>query len=142
MDKNLLKISNTLTIPWHEIVIQFIRAQGAGGQHVNKTSTAVHLFFDIKASKSLPPWLKSKLLALNDHRISKSGKIIIKSQSTRSQDANKDAALKQFIELIRQVNKIEKRRIATKPTFGSKLRRLDKKNKQGMQKSLRKRIDY
>lgn len=138
----MFKISNSIVIPYSEVEIQFIRSQGAGGQHVNKTSTAVHLFFDIRGSKSLPERLKTKLLTLSDHRISKSGKIIIKSQSTRSQDSNKEIAFKQFVELIQQVNKVEKRRVATKPTFGSKMRRLDTKNKQGSQKSLRKRVDY
>jgi len=138
----LLKISNSIAIPLAELEIQFIRAQGAGGQHVNKTSTAVHLFFNIRNSQALPQRLKDKLLTLSDHRISKSGKVIIKSQSTRSQDSNREAALKQFVELLQQVNKVEKRRIATKPTFGSKVRRLDKKNQQGNRKNLRKRVDY
>jgi len=138
----LLKISNSIAIPLSELEIQFIRAQGAGGQHVNKTSTAVHLFFNIRTSQALPQRLKDKLLALSDHRISKSGKVIIKSQSTRSQDSNRETALKQFVELLQQVNKVEKRRIATKPTFGSKMRRLDKKNQTGNRKNLRKRVDY
>jgi ribosome-associated protein len=138
----LLKISNSISIPLSELEIQFIRAQGAGGQHVNKTSTAVHLFFNIDASKALPQRLKTKLLALNDHRISKSGKVIIKSQSTRSQDTNREIALRQFVELVQQANKVDKRRIATKPTFGSKMRRLDKKTKHGNRKNLRKRVDY
>jgi len=138
----LLKISNSIAIPLAELEIQFIRAQGAGGQHVNKTSTAVHLFFNIRASQALPQRLKDKLLALSDHRISKSGKVIIKSQSTRSQDSNREIAIKQFIELIQQVNKVDKRRIATKPTFGSKMRRLDKKTKDSSRKSLRKRVAY
>lgn len=138
----MLKISNSISIPLSELEIQFIRAQGAGGQHVNKTSTAVHLFFNIDASKALPQRLKTKLLALNDHRISKSGKVIIKSQSTRSQDTNREIALRQFVELVQQANKVDKRRIATKPTFGSKMRRLDKKTKHGNRKNLRKRVDY
>ena len=138
----MLKISNSIAIPLAELEIQFIRAQGAGGQHVNKTSTAVHLFFNIRTSQALPQRLKEKLLALSDHRISKSGKVIIKSQSTRSQDSNREIPIKQFVELIQQVNKVEKRRIATKPTFGSKMRRLDKKTKDSSRKSLRKRVDY
>ena len=138
----MLKISNSISIPLSEVEIQFIRAQGAGGQHVNKTSTAVHLFFDIRASQALPARLKEKLLTLSDHRISKSGKVIIKSQSSRSQDTNREVAFKQFVDLLKQVNKVDKRRIATKPTFGSKMKRLNKKNQQGRQKSLRKKVDY
>jgi ribosome-associated protein len=79
----MLKISNRIMIPDHEIEQQFIRSQGAGGQHVNKTSTAVHLFFDIRASTALPAYVKHKLLNTADHRISASGKIIIKSQGSR-----------------------------------------------------------
>jgi len=138
----MLKVSNSITITAPEIDIQFVRSQGAGGQHVNKTSTAVHLFFDIKASHSLPQRLKDKLLALSDHRISKSGKIIIKSQGSRSQDLNREVALEQLLQLLQKVNKVEKKRIATKPTFGSKMRRLDSKNQRGKQKTMRKRLDY
>jgi len=138
----MLKISNSIIITAPEIDIQFVRSQGAGGQHVNKTSTAVHLFFDIRASYSLPQRLKDKLLALSDHRISKSGKIIIKSQGSRSQDLNREVALEQLLQLLQQVNKVEKKRIATKPTFGSKMRRLDSKNQRGKQKTMRKKLDY
>lgn len=138
----MLKISNTITITAAEIDVQFVRSQGAGGQHVNKTSTAVHLFFDIRASQSLPQRLKDKLLALSDHRISKSGKIIIKSQGSRSQDLNREVAMEQLTLLIQKVNRVEKKRIATKPTFGSKMKRLDKKNQRSHQKKMRKNTDY
>lgn len=133
----MLKISNSITIPSQEIDIQFIRSQGAGGQHVNKTSTAVHLFFDIRASEVLPQRLKNKLLATSDHRISKSGKIIIKSQGSRSQDRNREVAMEQFAQMLKQANQVEKKRIATKATFSSKRKRLDKKTQRGQVKKLR-----
>jgi ribosome-associated protein len=133
----MLKISNTLTIPAQEIDIQFVRSQGAGGQHVNKTSTAVHLFFDIRASEVLPQRLKQKLLTTADHRISKSGKIIIKSQGSRSQDRNREVAFEQFTQILVDANKVEKKRIATKIKFSSKLKRLDKKTQRGKVKKLR-----
>jgi len=138
----MLKVSNNITISAAEIEIQFVRSQGAGGQHVNKTSTAVHLFFDIRASHSLPQRLKDKLLALADHRISKSGKIIIKSQGSRSQDLNREVALEQLLQMLKEANKVDKKRIATKPTFGSKMRRLDSKNQRGQKKKMRKKFDY
>ena len=136
----MLKISNRITIPAHEIEQQFIRSQGAGGQHVNKTSTAVHLFFDIRASTTLPAYVKHKLLQTADHRISASGKIIIKSQASRSQDSNRQTALEQLSQVIQAALVQEKRRIATKPTKGSKTRRLDTKSQKGQTKKLRSKV--
>ena len=136
----MLKISNRITIPAHEIEQQFIRSQGAGGQHVNKTSTAVHLFFDIRASTALPAYVKHKLLQTADHRISASGKIIIKSQASRSQDSNRQTALEQLSQVIQAALVQEKRRIATKPTKGSKTRRLDTKSQKGQTKKLRSKV--
>jgi len=137
----MLKISNRIIIPAHEIEQQFVRSQGPGGQHVNKTSTAVHLFFDIRASTSLPAYVKHKLLNTSDHRISASGKVIIKSQASRSQDANRQAALEQLTLVIQAAMVQEKRRIPTKPTKGSKTRRLDTKNQKGQTKKLRSKVD-
>tara|TARA_B110000285_G_C14967885_1_gene535023 strand:+ start:405 stop:824 length:420 start_codon:yes stop_codon:yes gene_type:complete len=137
----MLKISNRIIIPAHEIEQQFVRSQGPGGQHVNKTSTAVHLFFDIRASTSLPAYVKHKLLNTSDHRISASGKVIIKSQASRSQDANRQTALEQLTLVIQAAMVQEKRRIPTKPTKGSKTRRLDTKNQKGQTKKLRSKVD-
>lgn len=132
----MIKISNNVAIEDKEIEWQFIRSSGAGGQHVNKVSTAVQIIFDIQQS-SLPDFYKHKLLNKADHRITQSGKVIIKCQQSRSQDANRQEALNQFIELIKSVTIVQKRRIATKATRASQTRRLDAKKQRGQTKALR-----
>jgi len=138
----MIKISNSVSLQENEIEWQFIRSSGAGGQHINKVSTAAQIIFDINAS-SLPDFYKHALLKKADHRITKSGKIIIKCQQSRSQDFNRQAALAQFIELIASVAIIQKKRIATKPTKGSQRRRVDAKKQKGATKALRRsKSDY
>ena len=135
-----LKISNTVILDENEVEISAIRAQGSGGQKVNKVSAAIHLRFDIEAS-SLPEFYKEKLLSLKDKRITKEGIIVIKSQQHRSQEQNRDEALERLVELIKSVNIFQKKRVPTKPTKGSVGRRLDSKKKQSSKKKLRGRVE-
>jgi ribosome-associated protein len=137
----MLKISNNVTIPADELEISAIRAQGAGGQNVNKVASAIHLRFDIPAS-SLPAVYKERLLALKDKRITKEGAIVIKAQRFRTQEKNREDALERLRLLIQQAMTVQKKRIATKPSKSAKRRRLDSKTRQGRLKETRKKVDY
>ena len=136
----MLYISHHVSIPDSEIDIHAMRAQGAGGQNVNKVSSAIHLQFDITPS-SLPPFYKEELLKLKDHRISEEGMVTIKAQQYRSQEQNREDALTRLSELIQSVAIPRKKRRATKPTKGSQNRRIESKKKQGRLKALRGSIE-
>jgi ribosome-associated protein len=132
----MIKISYQVELADNEIEWQFVRSSGAGGQHINKVSTAAQLSFDI-AQSSLPDFYKEKLLAKADHRITKSGKILIKCQQSRSQDFNRQQALAQFIELVAGVAHVQKKRVATKATKASQKRRIEGKKQRGATKAMR-----
>lgn len=136
----MLHISPSISIPDDEIEMHAVRSQGAGGQNVNKVSTAVHLRFDIQAS-SLPQFYKDGLLTLRDHRISADGVITIKAQQHRTQERNREDALERLRLLIQSVAIPRKKRRATKPTKASQNRRIESKKKQGRLKTLRRTLE-
>lgn len=136
----MLCISSHVVLSDSEIEIHAVRSQGAGGQHVNKVSTAIHLRFDITAS-SLPHFYKEALLKLRDHRISKEGVITIKAQQHRSQERNREDALERLSLLIHSVAIPKMKRKPTKPTKGSQNRRIEGKKRQGRLKQLRGTLD-
>lgn len=138
----VLIISSSVSIPDEQIVMTAIRSQGAGGQHVNKVSSAIHLRFDIHAS-SLPDYYKQRLLALRDQRISNEGVIIIKAQQFRSQDKNRANALARLKQLIvAAVAHEPKVRRPTRPSKRAKKKRVDSKVRKGMTKALRGKVDH
>ncbi|MGL5875864.1 MAG: alternative ribosome rescue aminoacyl-tRNA hydrolase ArfB [Xenococcaceae cyanobacterium] len=137
----MLKISEQVIISIAEIDMSAVRSTGAGGQNVNKVSTAIHLRFDIKAS-SLPELYKEKLLKLSDSRISTDGVIVIKAQQFRTQQQNKEDALNRLKDLIKSVSIPPKKRFVTKPNKGAKRKRLDSKVKRGQLKASRKKVDF
>lgn len=135
----MLRISNRLTIPAREIEISAIRAQGAGGQNVNKVSSAIHLRFDIGAS-SIPDAYKERLLRLSDQRITKEGVVVIKAQQHRGREKNREEALQRLRELIMSIAVPPKKRKPTKPTRSSQRKRLDSKTRRGAVKLARARV--
>ncbi|MCH8308004.1 MAG: aminoacyl-tRNA hydrolase [Proteobacteria bacterium] len=136
----MLRINDNVSVPLAEIEISAIRSQGAGGQNVNKVSTAIHIRFDVRASSALSDNDKARVLRLRDQRISKEGVIVIKSQRFRSQDKNRSDALEKLAEMIRKALVEKKPRKPTRPSKRSREKRLDEKIKRGRLKETRRKI--
>tara|TARA_Y100000758_G_scaffold116330_1_gene81628 strand:+ start:74 stop:487 length:414 start_codon:yes stop_codon:yes gene_type:complete len=136
----MIFISNQVQLGDWEVEMSAVRAQGAGGQNVNKVSSAIHLRFDINAS-SLPPFYKERLLALRDSRITSDGVIVIKAQQYRTQEMNREDAINRLREMILAAGVVQKKRRPTRPTRSSQIKRVDGKVKRGQTKQLRGKVD-
>jgi ribosome-associated protein len=136
----VLQINDQLAIPLEEIEVSAVRAQGPGGQNVNKVSSAIHLRFDIVAS-TLPEYVKGRLLRKRDRRITADGVVVIKAQNHRSQDKNRAAALARLAELVKSASAVPRKRIPTRPSQAARRRRVDDKKRRGSLKKLRGKPD-
>lgn len=134
------KITGNITLNEQEVEFTAIRAQGSGGQNVNKVASAIHLRFDIRAS-SLPEKIKKRLLALHDSRLTSDGCLVIKAQQHRTQEQNREDGIARLVHIIRQATVEKKARKATRPTKSSRKKRMDKKTKRGQVKALRKKVE-